>query len=292
MFMIISKRNTNNILFVAIIFFIVASVTSCDKLKQPILENVVAEVGESVLTERELFEAIDMAHVSHEDSLKLVESYIKNWIATAIIYEEAKKDIPNQDEIDSLIGVYRKSLVVYGYESRLIKDHVASRISQEQMIKFYHENKGLFNLEEPIAKGVFLIVPSSAPDVQVLETLMESPSENNLDLIESLSVKNAAKFEFFSNIWLPLSEIQKKCPLEFDFKTISPGGVQVQQDSLYHAFLYLSEIKRPGELQPFEFVKDRIRSILTEQKKIEFLRDYKQNIYEQSLKEGVAKRYK
>ena len=45
-------------------------------------------------------------------------------------------------------------------------------------------------------------------------------------------------------------------------------------------------------MQPFEFVEDRIRSILTEQKKIEFLRDYRLNLYEEALKSGAAKRYK
>ena len=50
--------------------------------------------------------------------------------------------------------------------------------------------------------------------------------------------------------------------------------------------------RQVGEMQPFEFVEDRIRSILTEQKKIEFLRDYRLNLYEDALKSGAAKRYK
>lgn len=266
--------------------------SSCDKLKHPILETAVAEAGGEVLTEQELFNMIDMSYVSGNDSLRIIDNYIKEWIANTVIYEEAQRSIPNQGEIDSLVEVYRHALVVYGYESQLIKDHVVSRISKDQMIQFYHENALMFRLDEPIAKGVFLIVPSSAPDVQVLETLMESPSESNLDIIESLSVKNAAKFEFFNNHWLFLSDIQKKCPLMFDFDALSLGGMQVQRDSVYSAFLYLSELKKPGEMQPFEFVEDRIRSILTEQKKIEFLRDYRLNLYEDALKSGAAKRYK
>ena len=47
-----------------------------------------------------------------------------------------------------------------------------------------------------------------------------------------------------------------------------------------------------GEMQPFEFVEGRIRSILTEQKKIGFLQDHKLNMYENALKRGAAKRYK
>lgn len=287
-----SLNRSTQIVFIGLITFVVMSFTSCDKFRQPILENIVAEAGGKVLTEQELFSKIDMTYVNERDSLAIVDNYIKEWIATSLIYDEAQKTISNQSEIDSLVEAYRQSLIVYGYETQLVKEHIATRISKDQLIQFYYENTDLFKLDEPIAKGVFLIVPSTAPDVQVLETLMESPSESNLDLIESLSVKNAAKFEFFNNQWLFISEIQKKCPLIFDLDALALGGMQVQKDSSYYAFLYLSELKKTGEMQPFEFVEGRIRSILTEQKKIGFLQDHKLNMYENALKRGAAKRYK
>ena len=287
-----SLNRSTQIVFIGLITFVVMSFTSCDKFRQPILENIVAEAGGKVLTEQELFSKIDMTYVNERDSLAIVDNYIKEWIATSVIYDEAQKTISNQSEIDSLVEAYRQSLIVYGYETQLVKENIATRISKDQLIQFYYENTDLFKLDEPIAKGVFLIVPSTAPDVQVLETLMESPSESNLDLIESLSVKNAAKFEFFNNQWLFISEIQKKCPLIFDLDALALGGMQVQKDSSYYAFLYLSELKKPGEMQPFEFVEGRIRSILTEQKKIGFLQDHKLNMYENALKSGAAKLYK
>jgi len=207
------------------------------------------------------------------------------------MYELARDEFSGSKELDSLVESYRQSLYVYEYELRLIKEHLSTQITDDQVFTYYKENSSLFYLQEPLVQGVLMTLLNKSPDYEVIKLLMESPRDTNMDMIESYSVKNAAKFDYFNNTWTLFSEIQKKCPLpihEVDFKE---NTLYTETDSVRTAFLYVTKCVSAGDMQPFEFAKSRIRSILTEQRKTGYLRSYRNELYERGLSNGSVKRY-
>ncbi len=275
--------------------FLMLFIVSCS-LDSSILKRksneVIAEVeGEKLLLE-DLTRNLDFKNLNESDSLLVVDSYIKNWVSDRLMYIKAKQSIDNLDEVDSLVEVYKRSLIVYEYESQLVNEHLSDQMSDAQMRIYYKENSSLFTLTEPLLKGMLLVAYSDVPDLQVLESLMTNPTENNLDLISSVSVKNAAKFEYFVDNWMPLSEVQKNSPVSLRDGELRDGHLMSVSDSVHTVFLYVQEVKEAGDLQPFEYTKSRIRSILTEQSKNEYLRNYRKGLYEIGIQKGDAKRYK
>ena len=75
-------------------------------------------------------------------------------------------------------------------------------------------------------------------------------------------------------------------------KNLKSKNLSVVSDSVYTVFLYVNEYKTAGDLQPYEYAKNRIKSILTEQNKNDFLRTYRKKLYEDGVRDGKAKRYK
>ena len=275
--------------------FLMLFIVSCS-LDSSILKRksneVIAEVeGEKLLLE-DLTRNLDFKNLNESDSLLVVDSYIKNWVSDRLMYIKAKQSIDNLDEVDSLVEVYKRSLIVYEYESQLVNEHLSDQMSDAQMRIYYKENSSLFTLTEPLLKGMLLVAYSDVPDLQVLESLMTNPTENNLDLISSVSVKNAAKFEYFVDNWMPMSEVQKNSPVSLRDGELREGHLMSVSDSVHTVFLYVQEVKEAGDLQPFEYTKSRIRSILTEQSKNEYLRNYRKGLYEIGIQKGDAKRYK
>ncbi|MBR0502338.1 MAG: hypothetical protein IJJ77_03735 [Paludibacteraceae bacterium] len=254
--------------------------------------EVIAEVGNEKLLRDDLTRNLNFKNLSESDSLLVVDSYIKNWVSDRLMYNKAKSSIDNIDEVDSLVDVYKRSLIIYEYESQLVNEHLSDQMSDAQLRIYYKENSSLFTLTEPLLRGMLLVAYSDVPDLQVLESLMTNPTENNLDLISSVSVKNAAKFEYFVDNWLPLSEVQKNSPVSLRDKELRAGHLVSASDSVHTVFLYVQESKEAGDLQPFEYTKSRIRSILTEQSKNEYLRNYRKGLYEIGIQKGDAKRYK
>ena len=275
--------------------FLMLFIVSCS-LDSSILKRksneVIAEVGGEKLLLEDLTRNLDFKNLNESDSLLVVDSYIKNWVSDRLMYIKAKQSIDNLDEVDSLVEVYKRSLIVYEYESQLVNEHLSDQMSDAQMRIYYKENSSLFTLTEPLLKGMLLVSYSDVPDLQVLESLMTNPTENNLDLISSVSVKNAAKFEYFVDNWMPMSEVQKNSPVSLRDGELREGHLMSVSDSVHTVFLYVQEVKEAGDLQPFEYTKSRIRSILTEQSKNEYLRNYRKGLYEIGIQKGDAKRYK
>lgn len=275
--------------------FLMLFIVSCS-LDSSILKRksneVIAEVGGEKLLLEDLTRNLDFKNLNESDSLLVVDSYIKNWVSDRLMYIKAKQSIDNLDEVDSLVEVYKRSLIVYEYESQLVNEHLSDQMSDAQMRIYYKENSSLFTLTEPLLKGMLLVAYSDVPDLQVLESLMTNPTENNLDLISSVSVKNAAKFEYFVDNWMPMSEVQKNSPVSLRDGELREGHLMSVSDSVHTVFLYVQEVKEAGDLQPFEYTKSRIRSILTEQSKNEYLRNYRKGLYEIGIQKGDAKRYK
>lgn len=254
--------------------------------------KVIAEVGEEKLTEDDIRKNINFDKLSEADSSIVVDTYIKNWISDRLMYKKASSSIDDIQEVDSLVEVYRRSLVTYEYELQLVNEHYANQMSDEQLKVYYKENPSLFELTEPLLKGMILVAYSNVPDLRVIESLMTNPTEDNLDLISSVSVKNAAKFEYFANDWLPLSEVQKNSPLMLCNQDLKKNHLITVADSVHTVFLYVQDFIEIGDYQPFEYTKSRIRSILIEQSKNEYLRNYKKSLYEIGIQNGDAKRYK
>ena len=273
-------------------FLVLMTLSSCDFISSLVSrEKVVAEVLGKKLTESDLNRNLDLAGLSPSDSADAIDLYVKDWASSNLMYELARDEFSGNKEIDSLVESYRQSLYVYEYELRLIKEHLSTQITDDQVFTYYKENASLFYLQEPLLKGVLMTVLNKSPDYQVIKLLMESPSDGNMDMIESYSVKNAAKFDYFNNSWTLFSEVQKRCPLpihEVDFKNRT---LYTETDSVRTVFLYVTQCVSSGDMQPFDFAKSRIRSILTEQRKTGYLRSYRNELYERGLSNGSVKRY-
>lgn len=281
----------------AVAFLFLLALVSCDsdvnwrfwEKEEP--TTAVAMVGEDVLYLEDIRESLNLEGLGEADSLLLVDNFIKDWVVGRLLYRKAIVELDNLPYIDSMVDKYRRSLVAYEYESQLVNEHLSEKLSDAQMRTFYKENSQVFELTEPLLKGMLLVAYSNAPDLHVLESLMLSPSEDNIDLIASLSVKNAAKFVYFVDRWVPISEVKKNSPLMISEKKLQNGKLCTISDSTNTVFLFVEDFKQTGDLQPYEYAKNRIRSILMEQNKNEFLFNFRKNLYETGVKKGEAKRF-
>lgn len=292
----VAKRKMLAALSMVMIFLMLPS---CDKIKKnwrfwvdkPI-GDLVAEVGEEKLYQSEISSKIDFKGLSEADSMMAEDAFIKNWITGRLLYDKAVEEIDDMEEIDSLVEAYRRTMVVYEYELKLVNDYMSDKLSDAQMRTYYKENPRLFNLSEGLVKGMLLVGYSDVPDLKAMEALMESPNEDNIDMISSMSVKNASRFDYFMDKWVPLSEIKKNSPLMISEKDLEENKLCTIADSTYTVYFYVNEFKRAGDIQPYDYAQSRIRSILVEQNKTDFLIDYQKSLYEAGIKKGHARRYK
>ncbi|OAV72048.1 hypothetical protein Barb6_01285 [Bacteroidales bacterium Barb6] len=273
--------------FVAFLLLLCA----CDKTPSIGHSVVLAYVGERTLT---LSEVTDMIPKGTEpaDSLIIAESIIKKWVKDALIYDVALRNLSEEKtEINRLVEDYRRSLVRYRYQERLIKEKLASDIRESEKLTYYEVNRKDLILDRSLIKGLFLKVPVDAPGLSEVKEWYRQSSESTLEKIEKYSVQNAVIYDYFYDRWVDFDDIMSNIPLRMsDPVTYLKTHRTVEvSDSSFCYLLKINEYVLPGSESPYEYASQRIVEMLTNQRKVTFLKEFEDDLYNDAIRQGKAR---
>ena len=227
--------------------------------------------------------------VSAADSLLIAENYVKKWVKEQLVYEVAERNLSDEKmEIDQLVEDYRRSLIRYRYQERLVNERLKTDISEQDKQQFYEENPKLFTLEQGLIKGLFLKIPVDAPGLVDVKKWYKSSDEAALEKIEKYSVQNATIYEYFYDKWVDFDEVMDNIPIYVsDPATFLKGHKQVETaDSSYCYLLNIAEYLVPGQTEPYESASPRIVEMLVNQRKVDFLRNFEDELYNEAVQKG------
>ena len=273
------------------IFFLafVSLLCSCKKTQTIEDSDVLAMVKERTLTRSEVVRLIPRG-TSPTDSLLIAESYIKKWVKDILVYEVALRNLGDEKaEIDQLVEEYRFSLLRYRYQGRLVKERLTANIRESDKLNYYEENQKKFTLDKKgIIKGLFLKIPADAPRLHEVKSWYKSNSEESIEKIEKYSVQNANIYDYFYDRWVDFDEVIGNIPIRVtDANNFLRNNKTVEvSDSTYCYLLNISEYIASGSVAPYEYVEPTIIELLINQKKMEFLRNFENELYEDAIKKG------
>lgn len=264
---------------------------SCVDKAQIGKSDVLVSVGQRTLTSSEVKKLIPKT-LSSADSLLMAESYVKKWVKNALIYDLANKNLDGEKaEVEKLVEAYRQSLMCHKYEEKLVEERLASEITDNEISAYYEANKESFLLDEDIVKGLFLKVPSDAPGLSDLKKWCKSGNDELIEKIEKYSLQNAVIYDYFYDRWTGAEEIADNMPVkksEFSRMLKTDRLVEVS-DSAYCYLLDVKEVEFKGSRAPFDYASAQIKEILLSQRRMEFLRNFEEEIYNEAIRKGDVK---
>ena len=224
-------------------------------------------------------------NVSVTDSTEIAHSYIRKWVTDVLMYENAKRNVTNINEIDELVENYRKSLTIHQYQQKMIEQRLPKEPSEVDLKAFYTQYSAQLVLKENIIKGLLLIIPQKAPKMSNVRSWVQSGNTKSLESIEKYSLQNAISYDYFGDKWLPLSEILKRIPLKVEdpSRFLSSNRFVETSDSTQHYFLRIESFKLSGQVEPYEMAKDRISNILLNKQKADFITKFENEIYNDAV---------
>ncbi|MDR1380688.1 MAG: peptidyl-prolyl cis-trans isomerase [Tannerella sp.] len=253
--------------------------------------DVVVRVKDRTFTRGEIDGLIPKG-ISSADSLIRAEAIVKKWAIDVLTDDAAYQNMgDDKAEIDRLVNEYRRSLMRYRYQERIIRDKVSATISDYDQVKYYEENKPQFILSENLIKGLFIKVPAGAPGLENVRKWYVSDSEESLEKIEKYGIRNAIIYDYFYDHWVNFDEVMAKIPQRLSNPTrflMTNHHLEVS-DSTHVYFLNISDKSLISGVAPFDYVKSRIHEILVNKRKIEYLRVFGENLYRDAVKNGTVK---
>ena len=264
------------------------SLFACKKAIQTDEPDALVKVNDRILTRNEVESLIPKGTTS-ADSLLLAESYIKKWVKDELVLKIAQRNLGSDKEtIDKLVDAYRRSLLRYRYQEKLIQEKLSDEIQESDVLTYYDTNKEKFVLDKNLIKGLFLKVPADAPNLSEVKTWYKSGNVASLEKIEKYSIQNAAIYEYFFDKWVDFDEIRNNIPNQIS----NPESFLRTYKTLevtYSSYCYLLNIRQvllKGQVEPFEYAEPRIREILINQRKLDFIKEFEEELYNDALDGG------
>ena len=268
-----------------LLLLVVIIIYACGTKSQDTKRKAILEVEGKFLYLDEIKQIIP-PNVNDSDSIKISSGFIKKWVTDVLMYENAKRNIGNKNEIDELVEIYRKSLTIHQYQQKLIEQRLPKEASEEELKEFYDKYSDQLQLKENVIKGLLLIVPEKAPKMSSVRAWVQSANLKSLENIEKYSIQNAISYDYFGDRWLSFSEVLKKIPLQIQDPSnfiVSTHFIE-KSDSVNHYFLRITSYQKIGQVEPFEMAKEKIATILINKHKADFIAKFEKELYDDAVK--------
>jgi hypothetical protein len=268
------------------IIFIFLVLFSCRQQEKKVSDTskLVAKAGNEQLNQNEFKENFLTTGIVKDSSYNAKRS-IENWAIESLFYQEALSKLNKEEiQIDKEVEEYKKSLVNYIYQTKLIEANLDTNITQEEIQSYYDEHRDNFILKENILKVNYIKVPVKAPALVKIKRLVYSFNPKDKEQLIVLCTQNAENFFMNDSTWLFLEDIKREIPALRDQPdyNLSVGRILEFTDDNYYYYLRVKDIKIKNGLSPINFERQNIRKFIINNRKTQLINEYKQLLLEKA----------
>lgn len=247
--------------------------------------NPIARVGSKYLDAADI-EGMTTESMTREDSAQRVQRFVNNWIRKQLLIKEAASKIEfDEAEIERKILDYRYSLMGYEYQSYYVDKNLNKIVAEDEILTYYEANKDNFILKQNIIRGKFVKLPVSAPRLNKVKKLLNSTKEEDLEELNSYCLSFATNYELNDSIWMVFDEVVKNSDLaEIPNKVqfLKRNEYTETEENGFKYFLKIEEYRISDNISPLEFVKEDIKNIIINKRKVELANNLEDDVYERA----------
>lgn len=230
--------------------------------------------------------------ITPQDSLKLLNSYVDNWVKQQLKIRMAETYSPEEEErIERMVNDYRNSLLIYEFEKQYLASRLDTVVTGEQIGEYYADNGAGFRLTAPLVKAIAIKFPVGIrQEGQMRELTRFSNNRERYQNLIDIAIKNSLEYREF-NDWTELSEVAALLPrLTEDENARLRSGIsffeKTQGEMRY--FLVLTDILPEGSPVPVARVAETIRTLILNRRRQELLQKMENDLLQAALISGDA----
>lgn len=252
-------------------------------------QQPVARVFDEHLYQKDVAKLVteDMAP---QDSVEVVSNYINNWVRRRLFLREAEDQLPEEDKagIEKKIEDYRESLINYQYEKQLVEQELDTTVQHEELTAYYSNNKDNFELRQDIVKVRFVKVMQNAPDIEQAKRWMKRNTKSARSQLESYCYQYAEQFMLNDTSWHRFPKLAQWLPMTLaELEAEKEEGAFIETTGNSHFYLlHIVEMKNKNTTAPFSFVKDKIKKVVLNKRKVELIQQKHNEVYAKGRENG------
>ena len=258
-------------------------------------QNLVARVGNTFLYKTDINGLTD-ASMSSEDSARITERFIDTWIKKELFVREANSNSKiDQTEIQRKVEAYRYTLISYEYQKLMVEQQLSREVSEEEIEQYYSDNIENFQLRQNILRGRYLKILQAAQKKTDVRRWMKSDRPEDLESLKSYGFQFASDFSLQDSTWINFDDLIKNSPfstIENKIQFLRRNRYVEESDSLYLYLFRVHEFKLSEQVSPMEYVKEDIKNIIINKRKVEIAKSLENKVYERAKRNEDYEIYK
>ncbi|MCK9413897.1 MAG: hypothetical protein M0Q53_16475 [Prolixibacteraceae bacterium] len=262
--------------------------SGCSYFRNPKDEVYVAKVDDKTYLLKDLRSQLP-AGMTKPDSLARVNDILTRWVKKELLLKIAVENLgESQKDLSKELEEYGNALLIHRYQQQLLSQKLDTALTDQDIHSYYENNPAKFTLDYNIVKAVYVEIPKSVAKTDQIKRWMTENSTRSMSELESYSFQYASKYDHFNNEWVDFNNILARIPgrKEDPEQMLRQSKFLQFSDLNNFYFVLINDYILSGEKAPYDFVKDRIESLILNSRKMEFLQDLEKNIYEKGRREN------
>jgi len=255
--------------------------TSCDNFKNSEKEKPIARVYDLYLYPSDLKRRIPEG-ISTEDSIRVIRRVIDSWVKEKLLLKRAEQYLSGeQKDVEKQVEEYRSSLLTFKYKQKLLSQNLDTVISEQDLKSYYDSNSSNYILVDDVVKVSYIKLPFDAPRLNDVKRWYKSDLPEDLDNLEKYCVQHASNYLINGDKWFTFINLISSTPLQTNdpIKYLNANKYIEVADSSFYYFIHIIDRVKEGEISPLDLVRDDIRSVILNKRKITFIEDLENSIY-------------
>ncbi len=277
---------------IAIIIVTLSLLAGCKNSDNSAKRIPLAEVGKDILYYDQIPKLIQHG-INEPDSVAIIQNYIHKWAKRRLMLKKAEQNISPEliTDIAQQLEETRANLLIYQYQQQIMLEKMDTVITNTDLENYYTVNKNSFMLTSNIVKALFIKLPLETPDLNKIKSLARSNEQNDLQQLETLCFQFAEKFDDFNEDWVPMDRLCVELPGDIDNQEnfLKRNTFFEKKDSTSDYLISIRDYRLRSSLAPFEYVREDIKRIIWNSRRIEFLQALENGIYNEALKANSFK---
>ncbi len=222
-----------------------------------------------------------------KDSTAIVDNYIDNWVRTHLVLRIAEDNLSDEKkDVERQIENYRQSLIIYLYEKELVRQKLDTLVSEAEIADYYQNaRENFFELKTNIAQLSYLKLNKEAPKLDSVRYWLNSEDPIYHSKLEDYCHQYAINYYVNDSNWLLVSEITPEIPIPYNDleRILKRKRFEEFRDTAYIYMLKVKDFRVKESLAPLSYVRDDIKKIIINKRKLFFLKDLYEKVYDDAL---------
>lgn len=270
--------------FFYLVFFLGIFVLNACGKSNPQQEKILARVGEKKLFAKDLVGLVGIG-TPKKDSIEIIKKYLETWVRKQLLLQQAQKDTKiNEAEIERKLLDYRYDLLAYEFEKEYVRKNLDTNVKLSEIEDYYKNNPANFELKQNIIKS-FLI--KTTKNHEKKDEIRNIIVQGDIKKIQEIVTKHASQSVLNDSVWVDFEQMIKNTPFQqiankTDF--LRANRFSESSDDVSTYYLLVKDYKISNQLSPLEFVKNRIKQMIVNQRKVQILQKMEKSMYEEARK--------